>query len=162
MLSAGRPNGTARSAERSDDGGTFIAFSAELGAPRPDRALVGEVFLDGNLAWRPFDLEIDGRVQTIAHEDGTELEIEGVPALLGVTVRRLLAGGLVPGGRRELSVLRVGLDAPPRRLTVRYTWLGGSRFRYEVPGDHEASWLTVRPKTGVVVSLEDAAELTTA
>jgi hypothetical protein len=160
MLVAGRPNGNARSQERSDDGGTFLSFSAELGAPRPDRALVGEVFLDQKLAWRPFDVEVDGRVRSIAHEEGVELEIEGVPALLGVTVRRLVAGGLVPGGKQELQVLRIGLDEPPRHLKVRYTWLGGSRFRYEVPADHEASWLLVRPQTGVVVSLEDAAELT--
>jgi hypothetical protein len=160
MLAAGRPNGKATSEERNDDGGTFLSFSAELGSPRPDRALVGEVFLDGDLAWRPFQLEVDGRVRAIAHEDGVELEIEGVPALHGVTIRRLVAGGLVPGGKRELAVLRIGLDEPARRLNVRYTWLGGSRFRYEVPADHEASWLTVRPKTGVVVSLEDAAELT--
>ena len=161
MLAAGRPNGNARSQERNDDGGTFLSFSAELGAPRPDRALVGEVFLDGKLAWRPFDVEVDGRVRSIAHEDGVELEIEGVPALLGVTVRRLVAGGLVPGGKQELQVLRIGLDEPLRRLKVRYTWLGGPRFRYEVPADHEASWLLVRPQTGVVVSLEDAAELQT-
>jgi hypothetical protein len=159
MLADGRPNGQASSVERNDDGGTFLSFSAELGSPRPDRALVGEVFLDGQLAWRPFDLEVDGVVRSVAHEDGVELEIEGVPALHGVTVRRLLASGLVPGGKRELAVLRVGLDEPTRRLRVRYTWLGGSRFRYEVPADHEASWLQVRPKTGVVVSLEDAAEL---
>jgi hypothetical protein len=159
MLVDGRPNGKASSKERNDDGGTFLSFSAELGNPRPDRALVGEVFLDGNLAWRPFDVEVDGRVRSVAHEDGVELEIEGVPALHGVTVRRLVAAGLVPGGRREVAVLRISLDEPARRLNVRYTWLGGSRFRYEVPSDHEASWLTVRPKTGVVVSLEDAAEL---
>jgi hypothetical protein len=162
MLAEGRPNGNARSEERNDDGGTFISFSAELGNPRPDRALVGEVFLDGDLAWRRFDVEVDGRVRSVAHEPGLELEIEGVPALLGVTIRRLVAGGLVPGGKQELEVLRIGLDEPSRRLQVRYTWLGGSRFRYEVPADHESSWLTVRPKTGVVVSLEDAAELTTA
>ena len=161
MLSDGRPNGKASSTERNDDGGTFLSFSAELGNPRPDRALVGEVFLDADLAWRPFDVEVDGRRRSIAHEDGCELEIEGVPALLGVTVRRLVASGLVPGGKREVEVLRIGLDEPARRLQARYTWLGGARFRYEVPADHEASWLTVRPKTGVVVSLEDAAELST-
>jgi hypothetical protein len=161
MLADGRPNGTASSEERNDDGGTFISFSAELGNPGPNRALVGEVFLDGNLAWRPFQVEVDGRVRSIAHEDGVELEIEGVPALRGVTVRRLVAGGLVPGGKREIAVLRIGLDEPARRLKVRYTWLGGSRFRYEVPADREASWLLVRPQTGVVVSLEDLAELST-
>ncbi len=159
MLVDGRPNGKASSKERNDDGGTFLSFSAELGNPRPDRALVGEVFLDGNLAWRPFDVEVDGRVRSVPHEDGVELEIEGVPALHGVTVRRLVAAGLVPGAKREVAVLRISLDEPARRLNVRYTWLGGSRFRYEVPADHEASWLTVRLKTGVVVSLEDAAEL---
>ena len=159
MLIDGRPNGKASSTERNDDGGTFLSFSAELGTPRPDRALVGEIFLDGDLAWRPFEVEVDGRVRSVAHEEGVELEIVGVPALHGVTVRRLVAAGLVPGGKREVAVLRIALDEPPRRLQVRYTWLGGSRFRYEVPADHEASWLTVRPKTGVVVSLEDAAEL---
>ena len=162
MLVDGRPNGKAESEERNDDGGTFISFSAELGDPRPDRSLIGEVFLDSELAWRPFEVEVDGRVRSVAHEPGVELEIEGVPAMLGVTIRRLVAGGLVPGGKQELQVLRIGLDEPPRRIKVRYTWLGGSRFRYEVPGDREASWLMVRPRTGVVVSLEDAAELTTA
>ncbi len=79
--------------------------------------------------------------------------------MYGVTVSRLVAAGLVPGGKREVAVLRVGLDGSSRHLDVRYTWLGGARFRYEVPGDHESSWLVVRPQTGVVVSLEDAAEL---
>lgn len=160
MLADGRPNGTASSEERNDDGGTHISFAAELGNPRPDRALVGEVFLDANLAWRQFQVEVDGLVREVGHEAGVELEIEGVPALHGVTVRRLVASGLVPGARRELEVLRVGLDDDPHRLKVRYTWLGGTRFRYEVPAAHESSWLTVRPKTGVVVSLEDTAELT--
>jgi hypothetical protein len=160
MLADGRPNGTAQSDERNDDGGTFVRFSAELGHPRPVHSVVGEVFLDGKLAWSAFALEVDGRSRSVAHESGVELEVEGVPSLLGVTVRRLVAAGLVPGGRREVDVLRVGLDGADRRLKARYTWLGGARFRYEVPGDHEASWLLVRPKTGVVVSLEDAAELT--
>jgi hypothetical protein len=159
MLADGRPNGNASSEERMDDGGTHISFAAELGSPRPDRALVGELFLDSTLAWRTFELEVDGRVRSIAHEPGLELEIEGVPALYGVTVRRLVAGGLVPGGKREIDVLRVGLDDPARHLKVRYTWLGGPRFRYEVPADHEASWLLVRPATGIVVSVEDEAEL---
>jgi hypothetical protein len=159
MLADGRPNGKASSEEHKDDGGTHLSFSAELGNPRPDRALVGEVFLDGALAWRAFELEVDGRVRSVAHEPGVELEIEGVPALHGVTLRRLVAGGLVPGGKREIDVLRIGLDDPARRLKVRYTWLGGPRFRYEVPADHEASWLLVRPATGVVVSVEDGAEL---
>jgi hypothetical protein len=160
MLADGRPNGKASSEERNDDGGTSISFAAELGSPRPDRALVGEVFLDDALSWRSLQVEVDGIVRSIAREESVELEIEGVPALHGVTVRRLVADGLVPGGTRELDVLRVGLDGPVRRLKVRYTWLGGARFRYEVPGAHESSWLTVRPRTGVVVSLEDAAELT--
>jgi hypothetical protein len=160
MLAEGRPNGIAASEERLDDGGTFLSFSAELGAPRPLHSLVGEVFLDGKLAWRPFEIEIDGRTRSVGHEEGSELEIEGVPALHGVTVRRLIASGLVPGAKRELSVLRVALDGNDRRITVRYTWTGGARFRYEVPGDHEASWLLIRPNTGVVVSLEDTAELT--
>jgi hypothetical protein len=120
---------------------------------------VGEVFLDRDLAWQSFDLNVGGRVRTVAHEEGVELEIEGVPALYGVAVRRLVAAGLVPGGKREVAVLRVGLDGSSRHLDVRYTWLGGARFRYEVPRDREASWLVVRPQTGVVVSLEDAAEL---
>jgi hypothetical protein len=158
MLADGRPNGSAHSEERNDDGGTLLSFSADLGLARPVQA-VGEVFLDRDLAWQSFDLDVDGRVRTVAHEEGVELEIEGVPALYGVAVRRLVAAGLVPGGKREVAVLRVGLDGSNRHLDVRYTWLGGARFRYEVPGDREASWLVVRPQTGVVVSLEDAAEL---
>jgi hypothetical protein len=157
MLAEGRPNGSAHSEERNDDGGTLLSFSATLGVPSPVQA-VGEVFLDRNLGWQSFDLNVGGRVRTVAHEEGVELEIEGVPALYGVAVRRLLAAGLVPGGNREVAVLRVGLDGSSRHLDVRYTWLGGARFRYEVPRDREASWLVVRP-TGVVVSLEDAAEL---
>ncbi|MEO9175883.1 MAG: hypothetical protein ABI317_10270 [Gaiellales bacterium] len=159
MLADGRPNGIAASEERLDDGGTFLSFSAELGAPRPVHSVVGEVFLDQRLAWRPFELEIDGRTRSVPHTDGAELEIEGVPALFGVTVRRLIAAGLVPGERRELSVLHIALDGVDRRLTARYTWTGGARFRYEVPGDRDAAWLLIRPKTGVVVSLEDTAEL---
>jgi len=154
MLADGRPNGVAQSEERLDDGGTFLSFSAELGS----HAVVGEVFLDGKLAWRPFDLDVDGRTRSVARED-VELEIEGVPALHGVTIRRLIAAGFVPGEKRDVPVLRVSLDGDDRHLTVRYTWTGGLRFRYEVPADHLASWLLIRPKTGVVVSLEDTAEL---
>jgi hypothetical protein len=160
MLADGRPNGIAASEERLDDGGTFLSFSAELGTPRPVHSVVGEVFLDQKLAWRPFQLEIDGRTRSVQHQEGAELEIEGVPALFGVTVRRLIASGFVPGDHRELPVLRIALDGDDRRITARYTWIGGPRFRYEVPGDHEAAWLLIRPKTGVVVSLEDTAELT--
>jgi hypothetical protein len=153
MLAEGRPNGSASSDERLDDGGTYLAFSAEVGTSDATRGVVGEVFLDGALAWRAFDLEVDGRSRSVGREEGHELEIEGVPALHGVTIRRLIAAGLAPGERRDLDV--------ERRLKVRYTWAGGPRFRYEVPGDHEASWLLVRPATGVVVSVEDTAELRT-
>jgi hypothetical protein len=159
MLAEGRPNGLAQSEERLDDGGTFLAFSAELGAPRPVHSVVGEVFLDGALGWNRFDLDVDGRTRSVAHE-AVELEIEGVPALHGVTIRRLIAAGFAPGEKREVPVLRISLDGDDRRITVRYTWTGGPRFRYEVPADHTAAWLLIRPKTGVVVSLEDIAELT--
>ena len=159
MLAEGRPNGLAQSEERLDDGGTFLSFSAELGAPRPVHSVVGRVFLDGTLGWSRFDLDVDGRTRSVAHQDA-ELEIEGVPALHGITIRRLIAAGFAPGERREVSVLRVSLDGEDRRLTARYTWTGGPRFRYEVPADHTASWLLIRPQTGVVVSLEDTAELT--
>lgn len=155
MLADGRPNGLAQSEERLDDGGTFLAFSAELG----DHSVVGEVFLDGGLGWNRFDLDVDGRTRSVAHE-AVELEIEGVPALHGVTIRRLIAAGFAPGQKREVPVLRVLLDGDDRRVTVRYTWTGGPRFRYEVPADHSSAWLLIRPKTGVVVSLEDTAELT--
>jgi hypothetical protein len=155
MLAEGRPNGLASSDERLDDGGTFLAFSAELG----DRSVVGEVFLDGALRWNRFDLDVDGRTRSVAHED-LELEIEGVPALYGVTIRRLIAAGFAPWQKRDVPVLRVSLDGADRRVTVRYTWTGGPRFRYEVPADHTSAWLLIRPKTGVVVSLEDTAELT--
>ena len=160
MLADGRPNGIARSEERNDDGGTFLSFSAELGAPRPDHSLVGEVFLDGALAWRPFDLDVDGASRSVAHEDGVELEIEGVPALHGVTVRRLLAGGLVPGGKREVAVLRVGLDGRPAASRALHL---ARRAALPLRGAGRPRGLVVlvRPKTGVVVSLEDAAELTT-
>jgi hypothetical protein len=161
MLAEGRPNGSASCSERLDDGGTYLTFAAELGAADGVRGLAGEVFLDGALAWRSFDLEVDGRSRSVGREDGHELEIEGVPALHGVTIRRLIAAGLAPGQRRDLDVLRVELAGGERRLQVRYTWTGGPRFRYEVPGDHEASWLLVRPATGVVVSVEDTAELST-
>jgi hypothetical protein len=155
MLAEGRPNGLAQSEERPDGDGTFLAFSAELG----DRSVVGEVFLDGALGWNRFDLDVDGRTRSVAHE-AVELEIEGVPALHGVTIRRLIAAGFAPGQQREVPVLRISLDGDDRRLTARYTWTGGPRFRYEVPADHTAAWLLIRPKTGVVVSLEDTAELT--
>jgi hypothetical protein len=161
MLAEGRPNGSASSDERPDDGGTYLTFAAELGAADTLRGVAGEVFLDGALAWRAFDLEVNGRSRSVAHEDGAELEIEGVPALHGVTIRRLIAGGFAPGERREVEVLRVELDGGERRLKVRYTWTGGLRFRYEVPGDRTAYWLLVRPATGVVVSVEDTAELKT-
>ena len=159
MLAEGRPNGLAQSEERLDDGGTFLSFSAELGAPRPVHSVVGRVFLDGTLGWSGFDLDVDGRTRSVAHQD-VELEIEGVPALHGITIRRLIAAGFAPGERREVSVLRVSLDGEDRRLTARYTWTVGPRFRYEVPADHTAAWLLIRPQTGVVVSLEDTAELT--
>jgi hypothetical protein len=158
MLEDGLPDGVASSEERPDGDGTTLAFSAELGAP-PRHAAVGEIALDRDLGWQRVSLEVDGRARDIHRRSGLGLEIEGVPALHGVTVRRLIAEGLAPGARRELEVLRVGLDGSERRLRVRYTWAGGSRFRYEVPGELEVSWLLVRPATGVVVSVEGTAEL---
>jgi hypothetical protein len=160
MLANGLPDGTASSEERPDGDGTALAFSAALGAPGPRYTAVGAIALDGELGWQRVSLEVDGRARDIHRKNGLELEVEGVPALHGVTVRRLIAQGLAPGGRREIEVLRVGLDGSERRLRVRYTWAGGARFRYEVPADLEAAWLLVRPATGVVVSVEGAAELT--
>jgi hypothetical protein len=52
LFADGRPNGRARVTETSSDAGVRIDFDAALGAPHPERALTGTLYLDGGLLWQ--------------------------------------------------------------------------------------------------------------
>ena len=159
MLAAGRPNGKARSEERNDDGGTHIAFSAELGDPRPDRALVGEVFLDSTLAWRPFTLEVDGIDALDRARGRRRARDRGRSGPVGVTVtaaaRRRARARRQARARGAARRPRRAAPAPARALHLARRLA----FPLRGPGGPRVLVVLVRPQTGVVVSLEDAAEL---
>jgi hypothetical protein len=157
LFEDGLAAGRSRSDERVLEDGVEIAFSAELGAPRPSVALVGTVSLGPDLAWRSLVLAAGGPELRLALDPQVELEVEGVPALLGVTVRRLQAAGLAPAEQREVQVLRVGRELTTSRLRVRYLWVGGQIWRYRSRA--EGGWLAVRPQDGVVRSIDQVAEL---
>jgi hypothetical protein len=86
-----------------------------------------------------------------------ELEIEGVPALYGVTTRRLVRGGATPARRSEVQVLRLDASLAESRARAAYVWVSGQSWRYL--SGLAAAWLAVRPADGVVRSVEGEAEL---
>ena len=80
-----------------------------------------------------------------------------VPALHGVTTRRLAAQGVRPSEQRDVVVLHIDADLRPRCYPARYTWLSGSSWRYSA--ERTQRWLAVRPGDGVVRYVEGRAEL---
>jgi hypothetical protein len=158
LFADGRPNGRARVTETSSDAGVRIDFDAALGAPHPERALAGTLFLDDGLRWQRLEIENgSGRRQSFDLDPDVELEIEGVPALYGVTTRRLVRGGATPARRSEVQVLRLDASLAESRRRAAYLWVSGQSWRY-VSG-RDAAWLSVRPADGVVRSVEGEAEL---
>jgi hypothetical protein len=158
LFADGRPNGRASATERSSDGGVRIEFEAALGAPHPERALAGTLYLDGALRWQRLEIENgSGRQATLDLDPDVELEIEGVPALYGVTTRRLVRGGATPARRSEVQVLRLDAALHDSRRRAAYLWVSGQSWRYSTGLD--AAWLAVRPADGVVRTVEGEAEL---
>jgi hypothetical protein len=158
LFADGRPNGRASVIETPADGGVRIEFEAALGSPRPARALAGALLLDDGLRWRRLEIEDgSGRRAAFDLEPDVELEIAGVPALYGVTTRRLVGAGAVPAGRSEVSVLRIDADLGEALRRAAYVWVSGQSWRYL--SGREAAWLAVRPRDGVVRSVEGEAEL---
>jgi hypothetical protein len=157
LLDGSRPAGRSRSSERVGGEGRRIDFDAVLGAPEPEVALAGSVQLDGDLAWQALVVERSGGTLRLARDGDLELEIEGVPALYGVTTRRLVSAGLVPSQRRTVAVLRVARDLSTRRYEARYVWLGGQLWVYD--GARTSLRLAVRLGDGVVRSVDGLAEL---
>jgi hypothetical protein len=153
----GQPAGHARSEELVEADGRVLSFAAELGTPRPDVSLSGELRVDLALRLRRLDVRSGARQLGLDLDDAAELEVAGAPALLGLTARRLQARGLRPGMRRDVDVVRVDRDLDVRRGRARYTWVSGQAWRYE--GNREVAWLAIRPDDGVVRSIEAAAEL---
>jgi hypothetical protein len=151
-----RADGRARSEEARLGDGRVLCFSAELGAP-PDIAVAGELHLDARLAVRSFSVDVDGRLLELTPAAGEELEVDGAPALYGVTARRLRAAGMRPAQVRDVDVVRVDRRLGVRRTRARYTWLGGQAWRYE--SGREWAWVSIRPEDGVVRSVLDGAEL---
>jgi hypothetical protein len=144
--------------ETSSRDGVRIEFDAALGAPEPTRALAGALYLDGGLRWQRLEIE-NGAGERAAFdlEPDVELEIEGVPALYGVTTRRLVSGGAAPARRSEVAVLRLAADLRQSHGRATYTWVTGQAWRYASGLD--VAWLAVRTQDGVVRSVEGEAEL---
>ena len=158
LFADGRPNGRASATETSSDGGVRIEFDASLGTLNPERAVAGTLFLDGALRWQRLEIENgSGRRLAFDLDPDVEVEIEGVPALYGVTTRRLVRGGTRPSRRSEVAVVRIGADLGEVRGQASYLWVTGQSWRY-VSG-RDAAWLAVRPADGVVRSVEGTAEL---
>ncbi len=158
LFADGRPNGRASATETSSDGGVRIEFDAALGTPHPERALAGTLYLDGALRWQRLEIENgSGRRAAFDLDPDVELEIEGVPALYGVTTRRLVRGGATPARRSEVQ--SCGSDAALSESAGRaaYVWVSGQSWRYL--SGRDAAWLAVRPADGVVRSVEGTAEL---
>jgi hypothetical protein len=158
LFADGRPNGRASVTETSTNGGIRIDFDATLGSPTPERALAGTLYLDDGLRWRRLEIgNGSGQSATLELDPDVELEIEGVPALYGVTTRRLVRDGATPARRSEVQVVRIGADLAEGRTRATYTWISGQSWRYL--SGREGAWLAVRPADGVVRSVEGEAEL---
>jgi hypothetical protein len=156
LFDQGLQLGVARSAERRNGGSLVISFDAEIQGSAP-LAVAGEARLDHDLAWQVLELDTGSETRRIPLEPDHELEFVPVPALYGVTTRRLVAEGMRPGQMARVEVVRLGLDLSTRRLRAHYTWLGGQTWCYEA--GLERAWLAIRPSDWVVRTVGDVAEL---
>ena len=81
-----------------------------MGAPSPERSVVGEASLDGECRWARLSLAFDGRPLPLDVPPEAMLDVEGAPALVGATAQRLIRGGMRPGQTRDVEVVRVRSD----------------------------------------------------
>jgi hypothetical protein len=156
LLAGGLPAGRSRCDTRSSGAGLALAFEGSVGTPRPDRIVAGEASLDGDGRWARVRLGWDGEALQLEVPPDALLDVEGAPALVGVTAQRLMRGGMRPGQSRDVEVVRVRSDRSVRRLKGRCVWVGGRDWRLFLP--LESTGFSVRPD-GAVAGVEAAALL---
>ena len=156
MLADGRPAGHARCDSRVSGGGVAFAFDGAVGVPRPDHTVSGEASVDAAGRWSRMRLEFAGQAVAVDVPPDALLDVEGAPALVGATARRLVRDGLRPGQSRNIEVVRVRSDRSVQRLAGRCLWVGGRDWRVFLP--LESTGFSVRPD-GAVSGVEAAALL---
>ena len=156
MLEDGLPAGHSRCDTRPSGAGLALDFEGAVGSPRPTRVVAGQASLDGDGRWSRVQLAWDGRPVELDVPPEALLDVEGAPALVGVTAQRLMKSGMRPGQSRDLVVVRVRSDGSVRRLKGRCIWVGGRDWRLIVP--LESTGFSVRPD-GAVAGVEAAALL---
>ncbi len=156
LIHDGLPAGHARCDTRASGGGLALAFEGAVGTPRPEHVVAGEASLDGDGRWTRVQVAVDGSPLRLVVPPDALLDIEGAPALVGVTAQRLIQSGLRPGQSRDVEVVRVRSDGSVRMLEGRCIWVGGRDWRFFVP--LESTGFSVRPD-GAVAGVEAAALL---
>jgi hypothetical protein len=156
LLEDGLPAGHSRCDTRVSGAGLALAFEGSVGTPRPDSIVVGEASLDAEGRWARMHLAFDGDALPFDLPPDALLDVEGAPALLGATTRRLIRGGMRPGQSRAVEVVRVRSDRSVRRLEGRCIWVGGREWRLLLP--LESTGFSVR-EDGTVAGVEAAALL---
>jgi hypothetical protein len=156
LFENGQPAGHSRCDTRVSGAGLALAFEGSVGTPRPDSILVGQASLDAEGRWSRMQLAFDGRALPFDLPPEALLDVEGAPALVGATTRRLIRGGMRPGQSRDVEVVRVRSDRSVRRLKGRCVWVGGREWRLLLP--LESTGFSVR-NDGTVAGVEAAALL---
>ena len=156
LLEDGLPAGSSRCESRANGTGTVLAFEGAVGRPRPERVVAGEASLDAEGGWARVQIAVDGSALALDVPAQALLYVEGAPALLGVTARRLIRGGMRPGQSQDLDVVRVRADGSVRAVKGRCVWVGGRDWRLFVP--LESTGFSVRPD-GAVAGVEGSALL---
>jgi hypothetical protein len=156
LLEKGLPAGHSRCDTSVSGAGYALAFEGSVGTPRPDRTVAGEAALDGDGRWARMQLTLDGQALPFEVPPDALLDVEGAPALVGVTAQRLIRGGMRPGQTRDVEVVRVRSDRSVRRLKGRCIWVGGREWRLLLP--LESTGFSVRID-GTVAGVEAAALL---
>jgi hypothetical protein len=156
LLADGRPAGHSRCDSRPNGAGVVLAFEGAVGTPRPAHTVTGEASLDAESRWSRVWVEVDGANVPVDVPPDALLDIEGAPALVGATARRLERGGLRPGQSRDVEVVRVRASGSVTRIKGRCVWVGGRDWRLILP--LESTGFSVRPD-GAVAGVEAAAQL---
>ena len=156
LLEDGLPAGHSRCDTRAQGAGLSLAFEGSVGVPRPNRTVVGEAALDAEGRWSRVHLEQDGRTLQLDVPPEALLDVEGAPALVGATAQRLIRGGLRPGQKRDIDVVRVRAGGSVESLRGSCIWVGGRDWRLFLP--RESTGFSVR-SDGSVAGVEAAALL---
>jgi hypothetical protein len=156
LLENGLPAGSSRCDTRVNGAGLVLDFEGSVGITGPDHNVVGEASLDAEGRWARLSLSFDGRPLPFDVPPEALLDVEGAPALVGATARRLIRGGMRPGQTRDVEVVRVRSDGRVRHLQGRCIWVGGREWRLLLP--LESTGFSVRTD-GTVAGVEDAALL---